>query len=119
MRVLVVEDDLNLSQMLMALFEDEGWACVRGEDGRDGLEQLMADPVDAVVTDLMMPGADGFHLLDGMVERGLEAPVYVCSAAHPSLLNRARRYTSVQQVIPKSDGPIALLAAVALLAAKL
>jgi DNA-binding response OmpR family regulator len=118
MRVLIVEDDLNLGRMLEALFEDEGWTCVRAGDGREGLEQLMAGPIDVVVTDLMMPGADGFHLLDGMLTRGLDLPVYVFSAAHPSLLNQAKSYAPVQRVIRKLDGPLALLEAMAESAAK-
>ena len=112
MHALIVEDDLALQGVLVALFEQEGWTCARAGNGGRALDHLGIEEVDVVVTDLMMAGTDGFHLLDGMQTRGLRLPVYVFSAAPPSQLDRARSHPLAPRVIPKSRGALALLEAV-------
>jgi DNA-binding response OmpR family regulator len=61
-RVLVVEDDASIRELLALHLGLEGFACETLEDGREALRRLQQDPFDLVVLDLMLPGVDGITL---------------------------------------------------------
>src|SRR5437879_525250 len=82
-RLLVVDDDAVIRQLLDELLREEGYDVDLAADGREALDLLVAEPPDAVVLDLMMPVLDGY---DFLMERrklpgGERAPVVVLSAA--------------------------------------
>ena len=61
-RVLVVEDDTEISAMVAAMLEERGYDVLRAGDG-GGLERsLHRDAIDLVILDLMLPGEDGLSL---------------------------------------------------------
>lgn len=61
-RVLVIDDDPNVSEVVATYLRREGAIVeVRG-DGESGLEAALADPPDLVVLDLMLPGLDGLEV---------------------------------------------------------
>ena len=76
-RVLVVDDDpqerLDLAKILTTL----GYVPEMAADGEEALEKLGAAPVDAIVTDLMMPRMDGYTLLKTLLGRGDLTPAVV------------------------------------------
>jgi DNA-binding NtrC family response regulator len=76
-RVLVVDDEprerLEVSKIVAAL----GYLPEMAADGEEALEKLGGAPVDAIVTDLMMPRMDGFRLLRTLLERGDRTPAVV------------------------------------------
>jgi CheY-like chemotaxis protein len=61
--VLLVEDDANMRDLLMRTLEQAGYAVTTAVDGTDALAQFRKHPVDAVVTDILMPELDGFELI--------------------------------------------------------
>jgi DNA-binding response OmpR family regulator len=65
-RVLIVEDELNIAEALRFVLGREGFdvACVA--DGQDALRLLRADPPDLLVLDVMLPGLNGFEVLKAM-----------------------------------------------------
>jgi len=80
-RVLVVDDNADIRtyvSSLLATVYDVSTAV----DGRDGLEQAIADPPDLVLTDVMMPRLDGFGLLAALREDAatVDIPVVMLSA---------------------------------------
>jgi len=76
-RVLVIDDDrqelLALAEMISAM----GYVAVTASDGEEALEKLGANPVDVIVTDLVMPRVDGFKLLRTLLDRGDLTPAIV------------------------------------------
>ncbi len=76
-RVLVVDDDPqerhDLAQIVTAL----GYIPEQAADGEEALEKLGALPIDAIVTDLMMPRMDGYTLLKTLLARGDLTPAVV------------------------------------------
>src|SRR6266852_4239075 len=64
--ILVVDDEYFLVETLSALLETEGYRVVSAANGKDGLAQLVKESPDLVLTDLMMPVADGLQLLRGL-----------------------------------------------------
>ncbi|QXC59645.1 response regulator transcription factor [Aquihabitans sp. G128] len=61
-RVLVIDDDPNVSEVVAAYLEREGAIVEVRSDGLSGLEAALADPPDLVVLDLMLPGLDGLEV---------------------------------------------------------
>jgi DNA-binding response OmpR family regulator len=61
-RVLVIDDDATLSEVVVRYLEREGFTVTRCADGRDGLRVALAHLPDLVVLDLMLPGLDGFEV---------------------------------------------------------
>lgn len=64
MRVLVVEDEVRLLKNLARALREEGYAVDTAEDGNDGLFKAQETDYDAVVLDIMLPGIDGWTVLE-------------------------------------------------------
>lgn len=80
-RVLVVDDDEMLREQLAMVLERLGHTVIMAEHGRAGLEAAERDAPDLVITDLSMPGMDGFELLERLKSgtRTQHIPVIVVS----------------------------------------
>ena len=79
-RILVVDDNADMRDYLCQLLQ--GWSVETEADGTSALIAARADPPDLVVTDVMMPGLDGFELLRALKEdqRTQAVPVLMLSA---------------------------------------
>ena len=62
-RILVVEDEKSMREVLGILLEGEGYETVMAADGAEGMDWLDRDIFDLVITDIKMPGASGFEVL--------------------------------------------------------
>ncbi len=80
MRVLVVEDEARIARVLKRGLEEEGYAVDIAGDGPEGLWMATANPYEAVILDVMLPGFDGFELCRKMRETGIWAPVMMLTA---------------------------------------
>ena len=63
MNLLIIEDELRLSDMLRDYFVGKDHAVTLCGDGRSGLETALSSRYDAIVLDVMLPGMDGFEVL--------------------------------------------------------
>ena len=80
MRVLIVEDDETIASFVVKGLREAGFAADHARDGQRGLELAVAQPYDAAVVDLMLPGLDGLGLIRTLRERGIRTPVLILSA---------------------------------------
>jgi CheY-like chemotaxis protein len=62
-RILVVEDDDTTRELVRMTLERHGYKVVEAENGIEGFDTLVREPVDLVITDINMPAADGAHLV--------------------------------------------------------
>lgn len=62
-RILLVEDDPDLSQLFVDLFDSRGFIVSRASNGRDALDQMVAGAFDVVLTDIYMPEMDGLEFI--------------------------------------------------------
>lgn len=86
-RMLVVEDDTSMSQMLVAYFGRKDYQVVPVADGERALRMLNAgDPFDLVLSDIRMPGADGIEVLRSARHRA-DPPAVVLMTAYASVDN--------------------------------
>src|SRR5262245_31921367 len=79
-RVLIVEDNRNLALGLRSNLEYEGYETDVAGDGRAALQQARSGSHDLILLDLMLPGLDGFQLLETIRDEGLNTPVLVLTA---------------------------------------
>ncbi|HWP35678.1 MAG TPA: sigma-54 dependent transcriptional regulator, partial [Thermodesulfobacteriota bacterium] len=79
-RILIVDDDPAVRQVLALALEDEGWATEVVGSGEAALARLAAGPVDLVILDERMPGLRGRDVLRELRRRHLEVPVLFLTA---------------------------------------
>jgi len=82
-RVLIADDSVGMRVYLRAILSGAGYDCTEAQDGGTAFDAILAQTFDLVITDLDMPGMDGFALLSAISllpkSRGRPA-VIVCSA---------------------------------------
>ena len=79
-RVLIVEDERKLAQVLAAALEAEHYDVVVAATGEDGFYRANAERFDLVVLDLMLPGRSGLEILHTLRERQIDTPVLILTA---------------------------------------
>jgi DNA-binding response OmpR family regulator len=81
-RVLVADDNADMRAHLVRLLRDQGWAVEAVADGQAALASALREPPDLLLTDVMMPGLDGFELVRALRAdpRTATLPVVVLSA---------------------------------------
>ena len=80
MRVLVVEDSDRLRESLAIGLRDSGFAVDTAADGLEGLRLAGGEHHDVIVLDIMLPGMDGFKLLDTLRRKHVETHVLILTA---------------------------------------
>ena len=80
MRILVVEDEARRAQTLAELLPRQGYTADISGDGLSGLDNAASDIYDLVVLDAMLPGMDGFTLLQRLRQEGHTVPVLMLTA---------------------------------------
>jgi DNA-binding response OmpR family regulator len=79
LRILIVDDDARLFELLQSYLEPNGVVSVHAENGRRGLEALAASAFDAVLLDVMMPELDGLKTLQKIRDKS-RVPVIMLTA---------------------------------------
>jgi DNA-binding response OmpR family regulator len=81
MRILVIDDDPGVRVLCKIAFRTDGDEIVEAASGREGLELLATETVDAVVLDVMLPSVNGFEILRRIREdaRTSDLPVVLLS----------------------------------------
>ena len=80
LRVLLIEDEKRLSAAICRLLKQEFFAVDAAYNGLDGLDLAQSDVYDAVILDVMLPGMDGFTLLQKLRKSGSSVPVLMLTA---------------------------------------
>jgi two-component system OmpR family response regulator len=80
MRVLVVEDDQQIASFVTKGLKQSGFAVDHVSDGEEGLQMAEFNPYDIMVIDIMLPGLDGFSVIERLRSKGNTIPILVLSA---------------------------------------
>ena len=80
MRVLVVEDDVDISRQLVTVLTDAGYAVDSAADGEEGHFLGETEPYDAILLDLGLPALDGVTVLERWRRAGIKTPVLILTA---------------------------------------
>src|SRR5688500_18328624 len=88
-RVLVVEDDDAMRDLLVEEMAEAGFDVTPAHNGREGVERVRSAPFDLVITDLRMPEVDGFDLIRDVTATP-HAPHIVMITAFGSIVTAIR-----------------------------
>ncbi|PIW26232.1 MAG: response regulator [Rhodospirillales bacterium CG15_BIG_FIL_POST_REV_8_21_14_020_66_15] len=98
-RILVVDDDTDHRAYVVQLLERLGHAATPAENGRSCLNILREKEVDAIITDIFMPGADGIELVTELNRLGLRVPVLGMTGGYKGVI---RPYENLFEVLAKA-----------------
>ena len=77
-KILIAEDEVAIANLVRTVLTDAGYRCVWAPDGTQAADLLEREPFDLALLDIMLPGADGYELLDYC--KTLEVPVIFLTA---------------------------------------
>lgn len=80
MRILIVEDEVRLSDTLRRLLHRAGYSADQCHDGVTGLDSALSGIYDLMILDVMLPGMDGLTLLRTLRQQGSRLPVLLLTA---------------------------------------
>jgi len=103
MKILLIEDDVHVAQVLAEAFGADGHATTVRYTGEDGLAYLSRERPDAVVLDVRLPDIDGITVLRQIRSTDAALPVIIMTGlATPGEIAEARRL-GVTEIIEKPD----------------
>lgn len=80
MRILIVEDEFNLADVIKTKLEQEKYIVDISIDGEEGLYNALSDIYDLIILDVMLPGRDGFSVLKEIRKQGIKSKVIMLTA---------------------------------------
>jgi two-component system chemotaxis response regulator CheY len=113
--ILIIDDEPELRATMRELLEEAGYAILEASDGQVGVHQCQEYPVDLVLTDLLMPGQDGFQTIRALRTVRPSLKIIAITGAAPmdrrDLLAFAQQ-VGADQTLPKPVRFAALRAAI-------
>lgn len=79
MKLLIIEDEKNMSELLKLELSHSGYDCNQALDGKDGLEKALSDNYDLILLDLMLPKMNGIEVCRRLREQK-DTPVIMLTA---------------------------------------
>lgn len=109
-RILLVEDDPSVRELLKVMLESEGYGIEEAPDGMEALNKAESTQPDLMILDLMMPGVDGERLLKRLSDEPQlsRIPVIVVSGKYEAL-DRCKDAIGDDNVFAKPFEPAKLL----------
>ena len=80
MGLLLIEDDIRLSEALKLILEDNNYSVDTANDGESGLDIAQSGIHDLIILDRMLPGIDGIQILKTLRTKGFATPVLLLTA---------------------------------------
>ena len=78
-RIMVVDDDYNINQLIKLYLEKEGFTVEPYEEGTEALKSFKANPPSLVVLDIMLPGMDGWDICRE-IRKSSDVPIIMLTA---------------------------------------
>jgi DNA-binding response OmpR family regulator len=103
MKILVVDDNNSITELLSKYFKAKGHDCITTNDARDGLSQCIHNKFDAIILDLAMPEFTGADFLDSLVQQGKirEQKIIVLTAMPLGDVKIEDHHSGICEVLPK------------------
>lgn len=79
-KILVVEDDIDLNNLIRTVLESKGHTVFSSKNGREALDALDSANIELIISDIMMPQMDGWALLNDVRQANMKMPVLLITA---------------------------------------
>jgi two-component system OmpR family response regulator len=110
-RILVVDDDPHIRELVEVFLVQEGFEVVTATDGMHALEQLESSPADLVILDIMMPRMDGWELCKELREH-YDMPLLMLTAKGETMQKVKGFQLGTDDYMVKPFEPVELVARV-------
>ncbi|GAB6071986.1 response regulator transcription factor [Venenivibrio stagnispumantis] len=80
MRILVVEDDNKLLNLISKKLKEEGFEVDKAKDAEEGLNYILYQNYDVIILDIMLPKMSGFQIIETVRKKGIKTPILILSA---------------------------------------
>jgi DNA-binding response OmpR family regulator len=80
MKVLIVEDEVRLADALGHIMKEQNYLADITHDGTDGLYYALTNEYDVIILDVMLPGKNGFQIVEKLRESHIRTPVLLLTA---------------------------------------
>ncbi|HBI45690.1 MAG TPA: response regulator [Planctomycetales bacterium] len=110
--ILVVDDDVELSDGLRMVLERQGYRVIQARDGQQGQKQVYQQRPDLVILDMMMPRMGGYPVLEHFRDKTDAPPIIMITANEGSRHKAYAEYLGVVDYIRKPFAMERLLEAV-------
>ena len=80
MRILIVEDEFNLADVVASRLKKEKYSVDIAQDGEEGLDNALTNIYDLIILDVMLPKMNGFEVLKEIKENKIDAKVIMLTA---------------------------------------
>jgi CheY-like chemotaxis protein len=113
--IMVVDDEADVIRMITLILEDADYRVISVNRGEDAIKQLASEPVDLVITDIIMPDMEGIEFIRSVQASHPALPVIAISGggrSHNSDFLKFARSLGAQATLPKPFRREELLAVV-------
>jgi len=80
MKILLVEDEVDLCDLIAEILTDKYYSVVKANDGETGLYYAINEEFDAIILDVMLPQLNGWEILDRIRKKGNNVPILMLTA---------------------------------------
>jgi len=105
-KILIIEDEQSLTDLLMAKLTREGFTMESAPDGEAGFEKIKSWQPDMILLDIQMPKMDGYEVLEKMNETNISIPVIIISNSGQTVeIEKTKRLGAVDHLIKTEFNP--------------
>ncbi len=104
-KILLAEDDKNLSRSVDILLTLDGYEVISVYDGEEALNKLLRQKFDLLITDIVMPGLNGVDLIKKIRKLNHDIPIMVVSGKLNDSLIEQLESNGIRYILPKPINP--------------
>jgi len=109
-RILIIEDEESLVDLLTAKLKREGYSVEFAYDGEAGYNKIAETNPDLILLDIVMPKMDGYEVLEKMNEKNVKVPVIIISnSGQPVEIEKTKKLGAVGHLIKTEFSPLDVL----------
>jgi DNA-binding response OmpR family regulator len=106
LKILLIEDEEALVEVLSTKLDREGYEVKVGFDGEEGFSMIKDFEPDIILLDIVMPKMDGYDVLEKMREEGIKIPVIIISnSGQPVEIEKTRQLGAVDHLVKTQFNP--------------
>lgn len=80
MKILIIEDEFNLADAIKTMLSKKKYDVTIKTDGDEGLDEALTNIYDLIILDVMLPGIDGFEILEELKKESIDSKVLMLTA---------------------------------------
>lgn len=103
-KILVVDDEIDFLEMIRLRLQSNDYDVVTAMNGKEAIEKVKDEKPDAVLLDILMPGADGIDTLKKIREHNTKLPIFLITAfSNEERFKLANKYNASGFIIKTND----------------